>query len=235
MALMTPRGLKIRLELPWAFGLMARLWTNDPRTDAFRVLKTCEAIEEVPSVIAYAAALTAALCAAWPPWSITLAMLTGAVLGTLLTQFGLFTLIRPLGLLFLGYFWSWISGYGLLLVAGLVAAWAAQGWQGPLWWFAGIFASFLARHGVDSVFQFRFYRLLGQPFTAAEVNFFNAYRLHADRLGLARDLQVSDAEIETGDWRECLLDYAVKWPEAVARFPDKHELMRAMSDLAGPA
>ena len=59
---------------------------------------------------------------------------------------------------------------------------------------------------------------VGYPLSQAEINFFNAYRLHADRLGLTRDIEVSDAEVASGGWKACLEDYAQKYPEAVARF-----------------
>ena len=49
MPIYTPRGLKIRLEPEYAFSLLARL---DPRVPPFRVLKTTEGIDLVPSAIA---------------------------------------------------------------------------------------------------------------------------------------------------------------------------------------
>ncbi len=48
MAIFTPRGLKIRLPVDYAFALMARLY---PKVDAFKVLKTTESLELIPSVI----------------------------------------------------------------------------------------------------------------------------------------------------------------------------------------
>lgn len=47
---MTPRGLKIRIEIPIGFTLIARLWKCDLNIDAFRVLKTVERLEHNPSV-----------------------------------------------------------------------------------------------------------------------------------------------------------------------------------------
>ena len=227
MSLMTPRGLKVRLELSWAFGLLARLWGKDPRTDAFRVLKTCEAIESVPAVLCFIGGIVASWNKGWPAWSIPLGQVAGATLGLLLTQMGLFLIIRPIGLLFLGSIWSWTSGYGILLTLTLTNAWMTRGWQGPLWWVLGIFATTIA---VKMILEWGFvalrWRIGGKEsaFTSSEVNFFNAYRLHASRMGASQELDVSDEEIASGMWRECLLDYAAKYPEAVNRFPNQEEI-----------
>ncbi len=59
---------------------------------------------------------------------------------------------------------------------------------------------------------------LGFPLSESEVNFFNAFRLNADRLGLPRSLEVTENEIATGGWEKCLEDYAAKHPEAVTSF-----------------
>jgi hypothetical protein len=160
-------------------------------------------------------------------------MVVGTLVGVLLTQFGLFFLIRGIGLLLLGSVWSYVSGFGIIFVGGLVVASIARGWPGAVWWTLGIVAKFVTQFVVEFAFEARLSRLLGEALTAAEVNFFNAYRLHAERLGVTPNLEVSDVEIETDVWRECLLDYAEKYPEAVARFPDKLEVLQALQTLGG--
>lgn len=57
MPVWTPRGLKIRFEPQYAFSLLARIWTRDERQDAYAVLKTTEAIEEVDGLLALVFAL----------------------------------------------------------------------------------------------------------------------------------------------------------------------------------
>ena len=226
---MTPRGLKVRLELPWAFGLLARLFEKDRRTDAFRVLKTCEAIESIPAVVSFIAGTTVAWHKDWPVWSICVAQIVGTLIGTLLTQYGLFVLVRPFGILALGSIWSWVSGYGLLLLSALVNSWMARGWVGIIWWLVGTVGAFFLRYVLEFLAVKKRFGLGGSEmaFTSSEVNFFNAYRLHAARLGIALDLEISEEEVESGLWRGCLLHYAMKYPEAVARFPDHAEIFNA--------
>ena len=55
-------------------------------------------------------------------------------------------------------------------------------------------------------------------YTASERYFFNAYRLHADRIGATRDTSVSDSEIDENNWKAPLQWLASEWPEVVARF-----------------
>lgn len=236
MSLMTPRGLKIRLELPWAFGLMGRLWRKDPNTDAFTVLKTVEAIEHIPTLLTVIVGLIVAL----PPNSgslfwIVLSMLSARIVGSLLTIFGVFIVLRPLGLLWLATVKSWmprVVEYGLVLVAGYSLI-RFRGWSIiPVWLGAYFMASVIDLLIIGIWSARRWHRLTGFAFSPSELFFFHAYRLHADRLGLTRDLHVAATEAEANTWRDCLADYAEKWPEAVERFPDKVELGNALAGIS---
>jgi len=220
---MTPRGLKIRLGLDWAFTLIARLWQKDPRTDAFRVLKTVEAIEYVPTVLAFAGSITAALVPSWPIWSVTIGAIAGTLLGVMLTRSGMFIILRPLGIMMLARAWSYFPGFGELHIVALVVRCLVRGWWLIPAWLVGHAAGAILQMGLEFLFVKLYHKLTGQPFTPSEINFFYAYMLHADRLGITRDIDVSDSEIEQGKWYACLADYAEKWPEAVARFPLTHE------------
>jgi len=101
------------------------------------------------------------------------------------------------------------------VVAGLLFA---QGWQTAAGWIGGWIAGFIAEQIVEILFIRSNAKATGMAFTSSEINFFNAYRLHADRLGLTRDITVSHDEIASGLWEKCLDDYGTKCPEAVARF-----------------
>lgn len=239
MALMTPRGLKIRLGLDGGFSLLARLWRRDPRTDAFRVLKTCEAITHIPVVLSV---LAGAVLAIWPaaasPLWLGAALVLGRVAGTLLTAMGRFDVVRPFGLLWLGLIWSWLpSVVRAPLIVGIPAALGfLMGWWWAIAWIVGSVSAVVFSSGLEFLIVVINKQRVGQGFTAAEIDFFNAYRLHADRLGVTRDIDVTEEEAASGDWRECLNDYAEKWPEAVARFPlgaDDLELLAATSVPAG--
>jgi len=219
MAIMTPTGLKIRLGVEWAFALLARLWKKDPATDAFRVLKTCEAIEYVPTVASLLAGLAVTLLCRDSLWTIPLAVVAGRLAGFILTQAGMFLIIRPFGLLVLARIWCHLPNTSIILYVILLAAlYATLGWVIPALWVAGGLAARIVLLVAEHAWIARNFRQTGEPFTPAEVNFFNAYRLHADRLGLTRNISVPDEEIGLGDWQKCLMDYAVKYPEAVARF-----------------
>jgi hypothetical protein len=228
---MTPRGLKIRLGLDWAFTLIARLWQKDSRTDAFRVLKTVEAIEHVPTVLAFAGSIIAALVPSWPIWSVAIGAIVGKLIGVLLTHSGMFIVLRPLGIMLLARVWSYLPGFGELHIVAMVALCFVRGWWLIPAWLVGHFGGAILRQVLDFLSAMGYHKLVGQPLTPSEINFFNAYRLHADRLGMTRDIDASDTEIEQGGWYACLADYAEKWPEAVARFPltleDRELLSRA--------
>lgn len=58
----------------------------------------------------------------------------------------------------------------------------------------------------------------GLALTTSEKNFFNAYRLHANRLGKTTDITVSDEELKEENWNPVFEDLATKWPEVVNRF-----------------
>ncbi|MFQ5464216.1 MAG: hypothetical protein ACE5E5_16510 [Phycisphaerae bacterium] len=219
MSLMTPRGLKIRLELPWAFTLLGRLWKVDCRTDAFRVLKTCEGIESMPSFLSWLLGLAVAFYPGRPEWAIIVAIAGARIAGQLLMDLGRFDVLRPLGLLWLGTVWSYIAGWGLIHIPAIITLLLVFGWKDAGCWIAGHVAAVVLAAAIGFYFTKRYFRSTGFPFTSSETNFFSAYRLHADRLGLTRDIEVNDDEMETGLWEECLEDYARKYPEAVARFP----------------
>ncbi|MDP6438580.1 MAG: hypothetical protein QGH74_03000 [Candidatus Brocadiia bacterium] len=212
---MTPRGLKIRLDIPRGFTLLARLWQKDNHTDAFRVLKTCEGLEYIPSILGFVAGLIG-LVVGSSPWHVLLAIVLGTVLGKVLTMFGMFRIPRlpPLATL-----WSWAAGYGIFTLVGVAASWLSRGWEFAAFWVAGHVAAFIASTFVLEPMRTRHYKeRMGYPLTQSEINFFNAYRLRADRLGVTRDTEVSDSEVASGGWQACLEDYETKYPEAVARF-----------------
>lgn len=231
---MTPRGLKIRLDLEWGFSLLNRLWEKDRRTDAFRVLKTCEAIEHIPMLFSVLAGLVALVQPkALPGIAVAMALVVGRVGGILLTSFGRFDVLRPVGLVVLGTIWAQVPfGGSILLGIPLVTGMLAS-WNRAAYWVAGYVAAVIAQSIADAMLPARQQRLTGQPFTTSEVDFFNAFRLHADRVGVSRDIDVGDEEASSGGWRKCLEDYATKWPEAVARFPltpEDQAVLRASAD-----
>lgn len=212
---MTPRGLKIRIEIPHGFALLARLWQKDNNTDAFRVLKTCEGLEYIPSIFGFIGGLAGLLIGS-SPWHVLLGIVLGTVLGKLLTMFGMFLI--P-GLPVIATLWSWVAGYGIFTIFGVAGSWLLRGWEFAAFWLGGFAAAYIASMFILEPMRMKYYKKsVGYPFGQSEINFINAYRLHADRLGVTRGIEVSNSEVASGEWKACLEDYANKYPEAASRF-----------------
>ena len=212
---MTPRGLKIRIDIPTGFALLARLWKGDPKTDAFCVLKTVEGLESIPSVAGFIGAFIGLLEGS-ASWHVAVGLIVGKILGALLTMFGVF--IIP-GLTTIATWWSWVSGYGLFLAIGVAYAWFLKGWEYAAAWVIGFVFAYVISMLFIELPRMKFYKTkIGVPLGQSEVNFFNAYRLHAGRLGLSNSVEISEGEIQSEEWQRCLEDFAEKYPNAVARF-----------------
>jgi len=206
----TPRGLKIRIPVPCAFGLMARLY---PQVSAFRVLKTTEGLDHIPGVLSFLAAILAFL-GNGSSAGVTLAIAGACFLGTVVNAIGL---VVP-GLVHIGTAASYITGYGLFNLAAIAVGAITMGWRGPVAYIVGKVAGCLAAQVVEWWQCKRLYRLTGLNLTASEQCFFNAYRLYASRLGITTNVELADAEIRPESWRPCYADLAEKWPAVVSRF-----------------
>jgi len=211
MAIYTPRGLKIRLTVDYAFALMARLY---PKVSAFQVLKTVEGIESLPQSIAFLAAL---LCffLNLPPWQIGAIVFAVIVLLSLMTRFGFY--VFP-SIVKLGTIYSYLSGFGILLVLLAAFGFYWVGWRGVLAYFAARVIGGVVNWILTMQETRMYFRKVGQALTASERNFFNAYRLHASALGITTDVEVTNEETESANWEPTFLDLATKYPEVVARF-----------------
>lgn len=210
MAIYTPRGLKVRVPVPYAFGLMARLY---PQVSAFRILKTTEGLDHVPGVLSFIAAIVALLLG-WPPIQVGLAVTGATLLGTVASAMGL---VFP-GLVHLATAVSYVSGYGLFNLVVVVVGALTAGWYGPIAYVVGKAVGFVLAWFVESWQCARLHRLTGMHLTASEQSFLNAYRLHASRHGTTTNIDLTDAETERENWQTCYADLAERWPEVVSRF-----------------
>ena len=210
MAIYTPRGLKIRLRMNHAFALMARLY---PKVDAFKVLKTTEGLESIPGMLALVVGLIS-FYLGLDPYQIGLYTLIASVAGTAITTFGVF--IVP-GLPKLGTLYSYISGFGILLILSAVYGFVSVGWQGVVAFFIGKLIAGIINWGIEFWNTKRIHSKIKIPLTGSEINFFNAYRLHASELGKSTDITVSDEELKEENWKECFEDLAMRWPEVGRR------------------
>lgn len=80
MPIYTPRGIKIRIAVSYAFGLMTRLY---PEVSPFRILKTTEGIESLPAMFAIISGIIGFLMQL-PPLQIGLAAGIAQLLGVLI-------------------------------------------------------------------------------------------------------------------------------------------------------
>lgn len=211
MAIYTPRGLKVRLSIDYAFALMARLY---PKVSAFEVLKTTEGIESLPQSFAFIAGLICFFLKL-PPLQIGLVVFVVSILISLMTRYGFY--VFPSMVKF-GTIFSYLSGFGILLILLSALGFYLVGWRGVLAYFAARFVAFVV-NWVLSVRETRIYmRKIGEPLTVSERNFINAYRLHASKLGITTDITVSDEEREKENWEPTFMELAIRYPEVVGRF-----------------
>lgn len=216
MAIYTPQGLKIRVSLDFAFALMARLY---PRVGAFRVLKTAEGIEEIPSAVSSVVAVFCLLTTVTPMyiaiWTIGSYLAVG-----LLRQFGVFVL--P-GLIALGTFKSHLTFFSVPwdFLALMAYAYYAIGWVGVTAIALGKIGGRIVLFIVEMVTHRRAYRRTGVNLTSSEDAFFHAYLTHAEAVNAPMNLDVSSEELREEYWRDCYTDLAHHWPEVVRRFTDE--------------
>ena len=214
MPIYTPRGLKIRLPLPYAFGLMARL---QRKVSPFRVLKTTEGIESLPGMLGHIGGIVA-FAMRLSPLEIGLVVGGCQLAGVSINLFGLY--IFP-GLVSLATLYSYIAGYGLFFIAASIVGLVLVGWQGVLAFLLAKFAVTLISQATDDWQMSRCHKLTGQPLTASEIHFLNAYRLHASRIGVTTDIDLSEEEMAESHWLPTFERFGMEWPQVVRRFtPD---------------
>lgn len=216
MAIYTPRGLKVRISIPYAFGLMARLY---PKVSPFRILKTTEGIEILPGMLAFGAGIIA-FVNHMPPIQIGFIVAGAQLYGVMINFLEVYTihgLIIP-GLIPMSTLCSYLSGWGLFWILSSIIGFIFVGWQGVLAFFVGKIAVMAISQILDFWQASRYNKMVGYPLTSSEVNFFNAYRLHASRLGISTDIGLKDEEMSEDYWGPVFENFALKWPEVVSRF-----------------
>lgn len=211
MAVFTPRGLKIRLEVDYCFALIARLY---PQAGAFKVLKTTEGLELVPSFLAF---VTGLVCFSlkFEPIQIGLFVLFASLIGFLITLAGFYVI--P-GLPTLSTLFSYISAFGIVFIFLTIFGFVLVGWQGVVGFFAGRLVGWIINTLLDNFESDRIYKKTGAHIFGSERNFLNAYRLHAAKLGKTTDVYVSDDELKSENWKRAFNEFARKWPEVVKRY-----------------
>lgn len=211
MQVYTPRGLKVRLEVEYAFALMKRLY---PKVDAFKVLKTTEGLELLPSAVTFIATIIAYVMKL-EAVAIAITAFTSFLITYMITFFGLY--IIP-GLPALGTLYSYISGYGIAFIIIAVTGYLTIGLPGVVAFFIGRVLAGITCMIIESNEAKRTYNKTGIALMGSEKNFLNAYRLHAKSIGVTTDVSIDDEEMREENWIECFEDMARKYPEAAARY-----------------
>ena len=235
MAIYTPTGLAINLSVSYTFALMQRLY---PKVDAFKVLKTTEGLESMPAALAFVSALVCFFLKV-NYYQIALYPFVASLIGTVMTLFGLF--LVP-GLALLGTLYSYVSGSGILFVVLVGYGLLAIGWRGVLAFFVGRLVAGIVNTALEFWNTKRIYARHRVLLHLSELNFLNAYRLHASETLAAFpisfqefskriDTTVSEEELKEENWKACFDDLALTWPEVVRRFTDSKTMADKFSTL----
>jgi len=220
MAIYTPTGLKVRIPVEYAFGLLGRL---HPRVGPFRVLKTTEGIELIPSTLAL---MIAVPCFALKVHFIYIGIATFIAynIGGFFNRRGWYFI--PL-LVSLSTLHSYVAVFGISTVITIVIAFLLAGWQSAVAFIVGKIAGYIVCEALEFATMKKTWARWGQylpdsfGMTASERHFFNAYRLHALRLGVTTDISLSKKELKRGKWQRAYLHFARGWPKVVARFTEQ--------------
>lgn len=213
MALFTPRGLKLRLPTAYAFALMARVY---PHTDAFRILQLTEEVENLGALAAFLSGIVGFGLRLEPVQVGILVFVAGSVFNLIHLR-GLFT--RPVILLLsISRIYSFLSGYGALLIGLLIFGFFMVGWEGVLAFVGGRAVGGIVFSIIEFVRNKYFFNSTGIFISKSERSFLHAYRIEATRLGASTDLEVSDDELMPANWGEVFHDLETKWPVVVHRF-----------------
>ncbi len=213
MAIFTPRGLKLRLPVNYAFALMARL---HPKTDAFRVLQKTEEVENLGGLAVSVVSIVVFICRVDP------IMIGAVVFGTSLVfnmihRFGFY--VPPFTFLFpISRVYSWFSGYGIYFIGVIVLGLFTVGWKGLLANFAGRALAGVVAGQINMSWGRKLFEQTGMSLTMSERSFFYAYRLEANKLGESISLDVEDHELDEEHWMPAYEHLEYEWPDVTARF-----------------
>ncbi|HHV63321.1 MAG TPA: hypothetical protein GXX51_11875 [Firmicutes bacterium] len=200
MILYTPRGLKIRLPIPYVFALIKRLY---PERSAYQVLTTAEAVDEIPSFLCNVALLTALFTKA-SFWGTISASTIAVLLGKVIIWNGLFLI--P-GLPTMALIWSYLPPSFLRMPFIAILGFVLAGWTG-LW---AVLLAYLMVTVLGEAASLLFGKLRSKPgfiVTESEMCFFDAYNLHASAVGaITKNVGVSDEELEESNWILPFMEY----------------------------
>lgn len=216
MGFRTPRGRQIDFATPDAFAIMGRIWKNDSKRDAYYILRTCEAFDNLPQLTTYAMGLTAAFVPILSLWMIPVGLVVGTGAGSILL-FSHLHLIVP-GLVRLLRLWNLIPELLRLLLPPLIIA-IVFGWLHTAFWLLGLLGASTLQLFIVAVASRRAQRKTGLVLGQANFCFLEACQMcameakvkFAEQVSLIESARDQSAKIS----EECLEDYARRCPQGI--------------------
>jgi hypothetical protein len=101
----------------------------------------------------------------------------------------------------------------MVIVIAAIVFFLGGGWSAVVALAAGRLFGFLVSQAIEIARVRSIMRAAGQPLTASEVDFLNAYRLHAIALGLGTDIELEPEESHPSNWSELFEDYVTRNPQ----------------------
>jgi len=195
----TPNGLKIRISVPYAFALLARL---RPKVRPEEALFLTEGLDLVGSLLGRVMFLVA--LGKHASLGVTVMMVAGGtLLGRMITNYGIF--IVP-GISWVARLYAAVPWYLSMAVPALPALWMMR-WSGLWRYIIASVVGLAVDFCLDMGFMTVNFEESGMMLSGAEASFINAYRLKASSLGMSTSVDVDEEELQTGKWQEALEDY----------------------------
>lgn len=209
MPVFTPRGLKIRVDVPFAFGLMARL---HPEITPQTVLKATEGIDLLDSAVPLLACMIG-LALNFSALQIGLMAFVGFILARALKP----TIFRSLpGLLKACTLFAPFYGWGVPSLIFVAFALYMSSWQSVVGYYIGLFS------GGAVLLQYAMLRRgIDPPFGPSEWSFVYAYQYYASQIGANVQLGLSEAELSNGNWLTSFEDFSRDCPKAASMTLDR--------------
>jgi hypothetical protein len=210
LSIYSPRGLKIRYDIPMSFSLIARL---APKYSAKDVLRLTEDIDTLPFAFGFFTGIVCFLLQV-ELFTLFIAVLIARVLGGQIIIRGLhLPFVFSVGKIF-NLVFSWLV---LPWVVPAIIGYFLLGWSGLVVYFCGQFAGFIAEY----VFNYRNGKRIllesGFAFTATELSFILAYRTLAVKAGVTTSIECDDEELEENYWSSAFEAYSTDYPHIAER------------------
>lgn len=197
----TPGGLKIRIPLEVAFSFIARL---HPDRKGIDVLRTTDGLDKFPSFFTDIVVLVL-LFYQFDLWPVVIGAVLSTLVFTLMVVFGIFTSISNL-------IWRLhrVMPDIVRLAVVFCLSFLIQGIDGLKITLAALLIAFVIGELVTQIFIAMIFKM-----TISELEFFQAFKYHAQKIGIHLIDQPTDEEIESGKWLVSVADYVSLVPSGI--------------------